>query len=53
MNTKSSSINVWILFGVCAALIIFTFILVIHNEAMPDKIQHERHHLLSVGKAAL
>jgi len=50
MNQKSFSINVWILFGVCIGLIAFTFILVAHNETMPNKIDQDRANLLSVGK---
>ena len=50
MNQKYFSVNVWILFGVCLALILFTFILVAHNEAMPNKIQQDRNDLRSVVK---
>ena len=50
MNQKYFSINVWILFWVCIGLIVFTFILVAHNEAMPNKINQDRNNLLSVSK---
>ena len=50
MKQKYFSINVWILFGVCIGLIVFTFILVAHNETMPNKINQDRNNLLSVGK---
>jgi hypothetical protein len=50
MKQKSFSINVWILFGVCIGLIVFTFTLVAHNETMPNKINQDRDNLLSVGK---
>ena len=50
MNQKYFSVNVWILFGVCLVLILFTFILVAHNEAMPNKIQQDSNDLRSVGK---
>ena len=53
MNQKYFSINVWILFGVTIGLILFTFILVAHNETMPNKINEDRDNLLSVGKIAL
>jgi hypothetical protein len=50
MNHKYFSVNVWILFAVCIGLIAFTFILVAHNETMPNKINQDRDNLLSVGK---
>ena len=50
MNQKYFSVNVWILFGICIVLIVFTFILVAHNETMPNKINQDRNNLLSVGK---
>ena len=50
MKQKYFSINVWILCGVCIGLIVFTFILVAHNETMPNKINQDRDNLLSVGK---
>jgi len=50
MNQKYFSVNVWILFTVCIGLIAFTFILVAHNETMPNKINQDRNNLLSVGK---
>ncbi|MEY3776071.1 MAG: hypothetical protein RIR83_95 [Pseudomonadota bacterium] len=53
MNQKYFSINVWILFGVCLVLILFTFILVTHNETMPDKIKQDRNDLRSVGKTVM
>ena len=53
MNQKYFSVNVWILFGVCLVLILFTFILVSHNEAMPNKIKQDRNDLLSVGKTVM
>jgi hypothetical protein len=31
-------------------LFVFTFILVSHNETMPNKINQDRNNLLSVGK---
>lgn len=53
MNQKYFSVNVWILFAVCTVLIAFTFILVAHNETMPNKINQDRDNLLSVGKTVL
>jgi hypothetical protein len=53
MNQKYFSVNVWILFGVCLVLILFTFILVTHNETMPDKIKQDRNDLRSVGKTVM
>jgi hypothetical protein len=53
MNQKSLSVNVWILFLVSIGLILFTFILVSHNETMPNKINQDRDNLLSVGKTVL
>ena len=53
MKQKYLSINVWILCGVCIGLIAFTFILVAHNENMPNKINQDRDNLLSVGKTVL
>lgn len=53
MNQKYFSINVWILSGVTIGLILFTFILVAHNETMPNKINQDRDNLLSVGKVVL
>jgi hypothetical protein len=50
MNKKYFSVNMWILCGVTIGLILFTFILIFHNEAMPDKIKQDRNNLLSVGK---
>jgi hypothetical protein len=50
MNQKYFSVNVWILLAVCIGLIAFTFILVAHNETMPNKINQDRNNLLSVGK---
>jgi hypothetical protein len=50
MKQKYFSINAWILCGVCIGLIVFTFILVVHNETMPNKINQDRDNLLSVGK---
>jgi hypothetical protein len=51
MNKKKYSVNVWILLVVTGLLIIFTFVLVNHNESMQDRIKHERNNLLSTGKA--
>lgn len=53
MNQKYFSVNVWILFGVCLVLILFTFILVAHNETMPNKIKQDRNELRSVGKTVM
>jgi len=53
MNQKYFSVNVWVLFGVCLVLILFTFILVTHNETMPDKIKQDRNDLRSVGKTVM
>ena len=53
MKQKYFSINVWILFGVCLLLILFTFILVAHNETMPNKIKQDRNELRSVGKTVM
>jgi|APCry1669189241_1035207.scaffolds.fasta_scaffold51375_2 hypothetical protein len=52
MNKKYFSNNVWVLFGVSIGLILFTFILVFHNETIPNKIYQDRNNLLSVGKTA-
>lgn len=52
MNKKYLRINVWILFGVTIVIILFTFILVFHNETIPNKIYQDRNNLLSVGKTA-
>lgn len=51
MNKKKYSVNVWILLVVTGLLIIFTFVLVNHNENMQDRIKQDRNHLLSTGKA--
>jgi hypothetical protein len=53
MNQKYCSVNVWVLLVVSIGLILFTFILVTHNETMPNKINQDRDNLLSVGKTAL
>jgi len=53
MNQKYFSVNVWILFGVCLVLILFTFILVAHNETMPNKIKQDSNDLRSVGKTVI
>jgi NADH:ubiquinone oxidoreductase subunit 6 (subunit J) len=53
MNQKYFSVNVWVLFGVCLVLILFTFILVAHNEAMPNKIKQDSNDLRSVGKTVI
>jgi Fe-S cluster assembly ATPase SufC len=53
MNQKYCSVNVWVLLVVSIGLILFTFILVTHNETMPNKINQDRDNLLSVGKIAL
>jgi hypothetical protein len=37
---------------VSIGLILFTFILVFHNETIPNKIYQDRNNLLSVGKTA-
>ncbi len=50
MSQKNFSVNVWILFAVCTGLIGFTFVLVAHNETMPNKINQDRNNLLSIGK---
>ncbi|MEI7428540.1 MAG: hypothetical protein WCK68_11060 [Betaproteobacteria bacterium] len=51
MNKKKYSVNVWILLVVTGLLIIFTFVLVNHNQSMQDRIKHDRNSLLSTGKA--
>jgi len=53
MNQKYCSVNVWVLLVVSIGLILFTFILVTHNETMPNKINQDRDNLLSVGKTVL
>jgi len=53
MKQKYFSINAWILCGVCIGLIVFTFILVAHNENMPNKINQDRDHLLGGSKTVL
>ena len=53
MNQKYCSVNVWVLLVVSIGLILFTFILVTHNETIPNKINQDRDNLLSVGKTAL
>ena len=51
MNKKKYSVNVWILLVVTGLLIIFTFVLVNHNQSMQDRIKQDRNQLLSAGKA--
>jgi hypothetical protein len=53
MKQKYFSINVWILFGVSIGLILFTFILVAHNENTPNKINQDRDNLLGGSKTVL
>jgi len=53
MKQKYFSINVWILIGVCIGLIAFTFILVAHNETMPNKINQSRDNLLGGSQTVL
>jgi hypothetical protein len=53
MKQKYFSINVWILCGVSIGLILFTFILVAHNENMPNKINQDRDNLLGGSKTVL
>jgi len=53
MKQKYFSINVWILIGVTIGLIAFTFILVAHNETMPNKINQDRNNLLSGSQTVL
>jgi hypothetical protein len=53
MKQKYFSVNVWILFGVSIGLILFTFILVAHNETMPNRIKQDRDNLLGGSKTVL
>ena len=52
MTKKSYALNVSIIVGVSAALLLFIFVLVSHHHDIPDRVRQDRGAHLATGSSA-